>query len=82
MEQKTFATSDIWLSAALTILLGCFPDFHVNNGKVFFVFPGDDTTYKAIGAFNNGVQLNVFLYSETVKKIRSEMYNRRAGATQ
>ncbi len=79
MEKKEFSTSDVWLSAALTILLEIPPDFRLSSGKVFFVFPGTDKTFKAIRDYNGGTPINAFLYSETVKKLRVEMFNRRAG---
>jgi hypothetical protein len=80
MKKKEFITSDVWLSAALSILLKSAPDFKVSDGKTFFVFPASDATYRAIADFNNGTPLNAFLYSETVKKLRVEMFQRRGAA--
>ena len=76
-ERKEFISGDVWLASALSILLNLYPGFWVSNGKTFFVFPADDATYKAMADFSNGIPINAFLYSETVKKLRVEMFSRR-----
>lgn len=77
MEKKEFVSSDVWLSAGLSLILNIPPELRViENNKVLFVFPGDDSTYRAISDFNNGL---LFQYSETVKKLRVAMFQRRAG---
>lgn len=77
MEQKEFITGDLWLAAALTILLGTLPDFKVENSKTLFVFPGDDKTYRAISDYNGGASISAYLYAETTKRLKVEMLTRR-----
>lgn len=78
-KEKEFISGDVWLCAALSILLKTSPDFKVSNGKTFFIFPADNATFKAISDFNNGVPINAFLYAETVKKLRVLMFKARQG---
>lgn len=82
-KRELFTTADVWLSAALSILLKIEPDFKVQNNKTFFLFPAEAKTYKAIADFNSGCQIDAFLYSEVVKRLRVEMLTRRqAGGEQ
>lgn len=78
MKQKEFITGDLWLAAALTILLKALPDFKVENGKTLFVFPGDEKTYRAISDYNGGVSISAYLYAETTKRLKVEMLSRRS----
>lgn len=78
---KEFITGDLWLAAALTILLESPPKFKVENGKTLFVFPGDDRTYRAITDYNSGVSVSAYLYAETTKRLKVEMLTRRQAAS-
>lgn len=78
MEKQGFVTSDIWLSAALVILLNIYPEFHVKNNRTLFIFPADKSTYEAISKYNNGCQLNVFKFAETAKQLKFEALSRRS----
>lgn len=80
MKQKEFITGDIWLASALTILLNTNPNYRVSNGKTLFIFPGDDQTYSAIAEYNSNCNLPVYLYSETVRRLKVEMLTRRQQA--
>lgn len=75
---KEFITADIWLAAAISILLNHYPNFKVKNGKTLFIFPGDDYTYRAISSFNDGSSINCFQYAQTVKRLKVEMISRRS----
>lgn len=76
-QQKEFITGDLWLAAALTILLKALPDFKVENNKTLFVFPGDAKTYRAISDYSGGVPVSAYLYAETAKRLKVEMLTRR-----
>ncbi len=78
MEKQEFICSDIWLSAALVILLDVYPEFRVKNGRTFFIFPADKRTYEAISKYNSGCQINVFKFSEIAKQLKFEAINRRS----
>lgn len=77
MEAKTFETFDLYLAAALTILLKQPPDYKVRNGKTLFVFPASDILYKTMNEYNNGVQVNALEFAQTIKRLRAEMLMRR-----
>lgn len=75
--EQSFKTGDIWLAAVVTVLLRIYPEFEVKNGRTFFIYPQDDAVYRAIADFNSGVAINIFEYTQTVKKLKSEMLTRR-----
>lgn len=75
--EKEFETADLYLSAAICILLNTQPNFKVENGRTLFVFPASDDLYKAMNVFNNGIQVNAYEYSQMIKRLRAEMLMRR-----
>jgi len=77
MKQNDFETGDLYLSSAICILLNIQPAFKVENGRTLFVFPIADDLYKAMNAYNNGVSLNAYEYSQMIKRLRAEMLMRR-----
>lgn len=77
MKQKDFETADLYLASAISILLKSNPSYKVENSRTLFVFPISDDLYKAMNAFNNGIQLNAYEYSQTIKHLRAEMLMRR-----
>jgi hypothetical protein len=80
MEQrKFFKTGDLYLSAALSILLNRNPLFEVTNEKTFFLFPQDDETYRCIALYNSGIEINAFEFAEKIRRLRGEMIARRKG---
>ncbi len=74
---QDFQTADLYLSSAVSILLNTQPTFRVENGRTLFVFPISDYLYKAMNAYNSGVQLNAYEYSQMIKRLRAEMLMRR-----
>lgn len=78
MDKKSFITSDVWLAAALVILLQRDPEFSVRSGRTLFLFPSDEHTFRAISQYNDGVELNVFKFSEIAKKLKFEAISRRS----
>lgn len=77
MNQKEFITGDLWLATALTVFLKTLPEFKVENNKTLFIFPGGDKTYRAISDFNGGAEASLCFFSETAKRLKVEMLNRR-----
>jgi len=77
MKQKDFETADLYLASAISNLLKSPPNYKVENSRTLFVFPISDDLYKAMNAFNNGIQLNAYEYSQTIKHLRAEMLMRR-----
>lgn len=82
MKQKDFETADLYLSSAICILLNTQPSFRVENGRTLFIFPISDELYKAMNAYNNGVLINAYEYSQMLKRLRSEMIMRRGNGGQ
>ncbi len=77
MKHKDFITPDLYLSSAICIILETQPKFKIENGRTLFVFPISDDFYKAMNAYNNGIQLNVYDYAQMLKRLRAEMIMRR-----
>jgi hypothetical protein len=77
MEEKQFITSDLYLSAALCLLLQTTPQFKVENGRTLFVFAITDKLHCAISEFNCGIQLNAIEYAQMIKRMRAEMLMRK-----
>ena len=77
MKTKNFETADLYLTSAISLILKAPPNFRVENGKTLFVFPISEELWKAMNAYNSGVELNVLEYSQTLKQLRGEMITRR-----
>ena len=79
MNKNEFVTADLYLAAAISILLKSPPTFKVEKGKTLFLFPTSDRLFKAMTDFHNGKQLNAYEYSLIIKRLRAEMLIRRNG---
>jgi hypothetical protein len=75
--ERVFETPDLYLSAALVMLLEARPAFKVARGKTIFCFPATDDLYRAMSIYNAGAPLNAIEYAETIKRLRAEMIMRR-----
>jgi hypothetical protein len=75
MEELAFA--DLYLSAAISLLLNVSPGFRVENGKTLFTFPRNEALYKALDDYHSGASLPALHYSERIKRLRAEMLIRR-----
>jgi len=80
LATKYFETADLYLSAAICILLKIEPIFRVENGRTLFVFPISDDLYRAMSVFNAGIELNAIEYAQQIKRLRAEMLMRRSRA--
>ena len=76
-QEKEFSTKDLWLASALSHLLNTQPTYKVENGQTIFIFPKSDSLYRAIGAYNSGIEINAYEYAQIVKRLRAEMLMRR-----
>jgi hypothetical protein len=70
MKQNRYVTSDPYLAAAITEQLQIDPTPVVQNGWTHFCYPVSDKLYEAVNAFNSGIALNAFDYSQTIKRLR------------
>ena len=70
MQQKEFVTDNPYLAAAITEQLKIDPIPKVQGGWTHFSYPGSDDVYRAVNAFNSGLELNAFEYSQTIKRLR------------
>ena len=77
MKEKTFQTADLYLTSAISLLLGIQPDFKIENGRVLFSFPVSDDLHKSMNAYIRGIPLNAIEFASTIKRIRGEMIVRR-----
>ncbi len=80
MTERLFETPDLYLSAALVILLGKEPTFRVVRNKTIFCFPATDELYRAMSVYNAGVPVSAIEFAETIKRLRAEMIMRRNAA--
>jgi len=78
-KEREFQTPDIYLSAAITILLNTEPSYKVLNGKTFFCFLATDELYRAMSLYNSGIEINAIDFSGVVKRLRGEAITRRSG---
>ena len=72
--QKLFETTDLYLVAAISIFSNTTPEFKFVNHKVIFAFPADDDIYRAVAQFNSGDLINVFEFTQRIKRFRAEMF--------
>jgi hypothetical protein len=63
---------DIYLSSFL-LLHGIEPQFEMKNGKVIFIFPGDDRVYRLMNLFNNNADVPVADFATIIKTLRGKM---------
>ncbi len=77
MKQKDFETACLYTASIICVLLGILPTYKVENGKTLFVFPASDDLYKAVNAYNNGIQVNAYEFASMIKRQRAEMLIRR-----
>ncbi|HET6514142.1 MAG TPA: hypothetical protein VFG09_03205 [Thermodesulfovibrionales bacterium] len=77
MKQKDFQTADLYLSAAICVLLGIVPNYKVESNRTLFVFPISNDLYGAMNSYNNGVALNAYEFAQMIKRLRAEMIMRR-----
>jgi hypothetical protein len=76
-EPAEFETADLYLASAVSILLGKPPGFRVEKGKTLFIFPATGGLYRAMRAYNSGVELAACDYAQAIKRLRAEMLMRR-----
>jgi len=77
MKPKDFETADLYLASAISILLKSPPRYKSENNRTLFVYQISDELYQAMNAYNNGIQLNAYEYSQEIKRQRAEMLMRR-----
>ncbi len=75
---KELAFADVYLSAAVSLLIDLPPGFRVENGKTLFTFPRNEALYKALDDYNSGASLPALEYAERIKRLRAEMLMRKA----
>ena len=78
---KEFVSSDLYLSAAISLLLQTQPNFKVENGRTLFVFEVSDRLYKAMSDYNSGIAINALEFTQAIKRLRSEMLLRKGLAS-
>lgn len=76
-QKRIFTTSDLYLTAALVLLLKIEPTFDVISGRTLAVFPVSDGLYQAMTAYNSGAEVGAFEFAETIKRIRGEFISRK-----
>jgi hypothetical protein len=73
-----FKTSDIYISAAISVLLNTQPEYQVEKGLTMFIFPFSESLREAISAFYSGMEINAYVFSQTIKRLRTEMFQAKA----
>ncbi len=77
-EQRTdFATSDLYLASAISLLLKIIPEYELTQGKIFFHFPKSPELYEAVASYSDGVMLNAYEFAFRIKRLRADMLIRK-----
>lgn len=76
-ERTDFATSDLYLASAVSLLLKIFPEYELAQGKILFHFPKSPELYEAIASYSDGILLNAYEYAFRIKRLRAEMLLRK-----
>lgn len=79
MMKKDFETPDVYLAAALSLLLQKEPTFRVVHNRTLFMFPISDEFFQAMSNYNGGIELDAYQYAQKIKRLRAEMLMRRSG---
>ncbi len=78
MTTTSFKTADLYLAAAVKLILQVEPTYENKNGRiVLFCFTASDQLYRAINSYNSGTSLNAFEYAQCIKHLRGEMHARK-----
>jgi hypothetical protein len=75
-KDRRFSTVDINLSSFLE-LNGLQASLELNNGKVIFVFPANDTLYKFLEDYNSNSLVPVGDFVTRLKILRGQMLTMR-----
>jgi len=75
---RTINLLDIYVSSFL-LLHGIEPKLETKNGKVVFVFEGNDRVYQLMNLFNGNVEVPVADFVTTVKTLRGKMLTAKEG---
>jgi len=74
-KEGRFQTRDLYLGAAVSLITGLNSNCELDDkGKVFFVFPEDESVWKAVMSYHAGAVCVVSEYVERVKALRSAMF--------
>ena len=73
MKTKIFETDNIYQASAITCITKIPPSYKDTCLMVHFTYPATVEVLKAAQDFFNGVQVNVYLYSMILKKLRGDM---------
>ncbi len=78
--EREFTSSDVYLSAALSVLGKVEPHLKVSaGGRVLFCYPPSDVVLAAMSAYNSGASAPLLEFVSHVRRLRSEMLARRGG---
>jgi hypothetical protein len=77
MKIRKIRSTDLYQDTAVEILAGEKSDLIVENGTVIFERQISDKILQAIADYNNGIAINVLLFSQTYKRRRAEMLMKR-----
>jgi len=79
MSTEIFETDNIYQASTITCITENPPSYKDTDGMVHFTYPATAKVMKAAQDFFSGVEVNVYLYSMILKKLRGEMMARRKG---
>jgi hypothetical protein len=70
---EKFTSLDVY-SAAYLKLQGFVPSFKNSNGKIVFVFDLTPDLVKALSSYESGDTVTAFEYSQTIKSLKSKIF--------
>lgn len=78
--EREFTCSDVYLSAAISVLSKVEPHLKVSTGgRVLFCYSASDVVLAAMSAYNSGASAPLLEFASHVRRLRSEMLARRGG---
>jgi hypothetical protein len=75
-NDEIFRTGDVFLASFIEAQTHQIPTYITVDNTVYFCFPSNEQTVKAIFGFNNGANTNAFMFVQLIKKNRSRIGSR------
>jgi hypothetical protein len=77
MNMALYKSSNLYEATALSILLETPPQYIRENSIILFGFDINENLWRALNSYAGGVEMNIFVYVQALKRIKGEMFSRR-----
>lgn len=79
MEDKVFATKDVYLASFLSVILKLQPTFKQEGTLVFFCFDETQDLRNAITDYHSGMSVEAYKLIAVIRRLRASMLNLKHG---